>query len=54
MSQTTDVYDDKVDHRDEGRLEPLAVGTCLRLLADGHVGRVALNDPDGPVVFPVN
>lgn len=28
--------------------------TCLQLIATQHLGRVAVNDEDGPVVFPVN
>lgn len=27
---------------------------CLRRLAHGGIGRVAFDEPDGPVVFPVN
>lgn len=28
--------------------------TCLQLLSGSHAGRLALNDPDGPFVAPVN
>lgn len=35
-------------------LEQLDVETSMRLLAEHHLGRVALNDPGGPLVFPVN
>lgn len=47
-------YTDMEGLRDEGRVVNLDVPTCLRLLGDQHVGRVALNDDDGPLVFPVN
>lgn len=32
----------------------LDTDTCLQLLASQHLGRVAVNDDDGPAVFPVN
>lgn len=35
-------------------LEALDVETCMRLLGEHHLGRLALNDPAGPLVFPVN
>ena len=35
-------------------LEELGVETCMRLLGEHHLGRLALNDPAGPLVFPVN
>lgn len=35
-------------------LVELDLETSLRLLAEHHVGRVAVNDGNGPVVFPVN
>lgn len=35
-------------------LEALDVETSLRLLEEHHLGRLALNDPAGPLVFPVN
>lgn len=38
----------------EARLEELGVDTAMRLLGEHHLGRVALNDPGGPLVFPVN
>lgn len=49
-----DGYADMEDLRDEGTLRHLDVSRCLQLLEDHHVGRVALNDPAGPLVFPVN
>jgi len=36
------------------RVEELAESECLELLATKRVGRVAHNDPEGPVVVPVN
>jgi uncharacterized protein len=36
------------------RLDPLTVDECLELLATNHFGRVAIDDPEGPVVLPVN
>lgn len=38
----------------ERQLEELSVDTSMRLLEEHHLGRVALNDPAGPLVFPVN
>lgn len=35
-------------------LQELDVDRCLALLGEHHFGRVAVNDEDGPVVFPVN
>ena len=35
-------------------LEELGVETSMRLLTEHHLGRIALNDPAGPLVFPVN
>lgn len=49
-----DGYSDMDGFRDQGRLVDLDVATCLRLLAGRHVGRVAISDAGGPVVFPVN
>lgn len=37
-----------------GRLEELDVPTAMQLLAEHGFGRVALNAPGGPLVFPVN
>lgn len=37
-----------------GPLEELDVTTSMRLLAEHRFGRVALNAPGGPLVFPVN
>lgn len=37
-----------------GRLEELDVPTAMRLLTEHGFGRVALNAPGGPLVFPVN
>lgn len=39
---------------DEGRLIHLDEDICLELVAGRHVGRIAIDDQDGPVVFPVN
>lgn len=36
------------------RLEKLDHEECLRLISCGGVGRVAFNNPSGPVVLPVN
>jgi nitroimidazol reductase NimA-like FMN-containing flavoprotein (pyridoxamine 5'-phosphate oxidase superfamily) len=36
------------------RLERLDPAECLRLISPGGVGRVAFNEPEGPVVLPVN
>lgn len=36
------------------QLRDLDVDTCLRLLSHHHLGRVALNDEQGPLVLPVN
>jgi nitroimidazol reductase NimA-like FMN-containing flavoprotein (pyridoxamine 5'-phosphate oxidase superfamily) len=36
------------------QVEELAESECLDLLGTKRVGRVAHNDPDGPVVVPVN
>jgi len=36
------------------RVEDLAAGECMELLGTKQVGRVAYNDPEGPVVMPVN
>lgn len=38
----------------EERLESLPRDVCLELLARHHFGRVAVNDGDAPVIFPVN
>ncbi|MEV7013384.1 pyridoxamine 5'-phosphate oxidase family protein [Streptosporangium sp. NPDC051022] len=35
-------------------LEKLDPAECLRLISPGGVGRVAFNEPEGPVVLPVN
>lgn len=40
--------------RNEGGLEHLDVDACLMLLGSHRMGRVAFNDPHGPLVFPVN
>ncbi len=36
------------------RVEELVEAECLELLGTKRVGRVAHNDPEGPVVVPVN
>ncbi|ETK31586.1 pyridoxamine 5'-phosphate oxidase family protein [Microbispora sp. ATCC PTA-5024] len=36
------------------RLERLDKDDCLRLISPGGVGRVAFNNPAGPVILPVN
>lgn len=38
----------------DGQVEVLDVDTSMRLLADHHVGRIALNADGGPIVVPVN
>lgn len=37
-----------------GRLLPMTATECMRLLTTAQVGRVAINDADGPLVAPVN
>jgi uncharacterized protein len=37
-----------------GRVQELTRSECFELLADEHLGRVAVTDDRGPVVFPVN
>ena len=37
-----------------GRLRSLTEAECLELLNEGTVGRVAWNEPEGPIVIPVN
>jgi nitroimidazol reductase NimA-like FMN-containing flavoprotein (pyridoxamine 5'-phosphate oxidase superfamily) len=37
-----------------GRLEPLSQETCLRLLREGSIGRIAFVVDDDPLIFPVN
>jgi nitroimidazol reductase NimA-like FMN-containing flavoprotein (pyridoxamine 5'-phosphate oxidase superfamily) len=32
----------------------LAIEECSALLSGHHVGRIGLNGPDGPAIFPVN
>lgn len=36
------------------RIEELAEDECRRLLAEHHLGRLALVDDRGPLVLPVN
>jgi nitroimidazol reductase NimA-like FMN-containing flavoprotein (pyridoxamine 5'-phosphate oxidase superfamily) len=36
------------------RWQELTDVECHRLLAERHLGRPALTDPDGPLIFPVN
>lgn len=36
------------------KVEELGEDACLELLGTKEVGRVAYNDPEGPVVMPVN
>jgi uncharacterized protein len=38
----------------DNRWQELTDTECRRLLAERHLGRLAITDPDGPVVFPVN
>ena len=38
----------------DARIEELAAGECHRLVAEHHLGRLAMVDDRGPVVFPVN
>lgn len=40
--------------RASGRLDELPSDVCVRLLGTHHLGRVAVNDEQGPAVFPVN
>lgn len=40
--------------RMEHRIEDLSATRCMELLAGGSIGRVAVNDDEGPVVLPVN
>lgn len=54
MTAPLDAYRDVEDTRDEGGLMHLDVDVCLHLLSTRHVGRVAVVDAGGPVVFPVN
>ena len=37
-----------------GRAQELTSSACFELLANEHLGRVAITDDRGPVVFPVN
>ena len=37
-----------------GRLRSLTEAECLELLNEGEIGRVAWNEPEGPIVIPVN
>lgn len=54
MTEPLDSYRDMAAVRDQGNLQRLDVDACLELLTSHHVGRVAVNDHGGPVVFPVN
>jgi nitroimidazol reductase NimA-like FMN-containing flavoprotein (pyridoxamine 5'-phosphate oxidase superfamily) len=36
------------------RLEPMEIDECLRLLAEHHLGRLAVVVDDQPLVFPIN
>ena len=38
----------------DNRWQELADVECHKLLAERHLGRLALTDPDEPVIFPVN
>jgi uncharacterized protein len=38
----------------EDRWQELSVAECRRLLAERHLGRLAITDAQGPMVFPVN
>ncbi len=38
----------------DGRLEPLSHDTCLRLLREGTVGRIAFVVDGDPIILPVN
>jgi nitroimidazol reductase NimA-like FMN-containing flavoprotein (pyridoxamine 5'-phosphate oxidase superfamily) len=38
----------------DDRWHELTDAECRKLLAERHLGRLALTDPDGPVIFPVN
>lgn len=54
MNGHEDMYRDLESYRDEGHLVHLDVDECLRLIAGRHVGRIAISEPGGPLVFPVN
>ncbi len=54
MNNHLDAYSDLQDLRNEGELVHLDVDECLAKLAEHQVGRLAVNDPKGPLVFPVN
>ncbi|MDO7867060.1 pyridoxamine 5'-phosphate oxidase family protein [Nocardioides jiangxiensis] len=45
---------DEAEKLFQGEIVELARPECLRLLAQSRVGRVAVNDADGPLVAPVN
>src|SRR6266511_2577554 len=38
----------------DDRWQELSDAECRRLLGERHLGRLALVDADGPVIFPVN
>lgn len=42
------------ESRQPARVEELAEAECWELLGTKQIGRVAHNDPEGPVVVPVN
>lgn len=53
MSARSERYADLAGFRDHGHVLHLDVDGCLDRLRDGAMGRVAMNDPAGPVVLPV-
>lgn len=49
-----DAYDDMADLRDQGSLVEIEPVECLDYLATHDLGRLAMNQEGGPLVFPVN
>lgn len=49
-----DAYADMADLRDQGSLVELEPVACLDLIAEHDLGRLAINQEGGPLVFPVN
>ncbi|TCJ23908.1 pyridoxamine 5'-phosphate oxidase family protein [Nocardioides jejuensis] len=45
---------DEAEKLFQGEIVDLERPECLRLLELSRVGRIAVNDPDGPLVVPVN
>ncbi len=51
---TFDAYADMADLRDQGSLVEIEPMECLDLVARHDLGRLAINQEGGPLVFPVN